>query len=416
MEGQVAAMTEKSGSRGPDTGPHEIPSIEVGDLLQRADAGEDLVLLDVRNDEEFRGWRLEARRPIATVHVPYFDFIEDAERALARVPRGRKLVVVCAQGGSSEMVVDLLGEAGVRARNLKGGMAAYGDYLDPVRVPLRPHEERSFELWQVNRRGKGCLSYVVLANGEAVVIDPARDVAWYEGFVSRRGGRIVRVLDTHVHADHVSGGPALARQQGVPYFVNAGRRVAHAVEPLADGAQLPLGGRGGMGLRLLAVSTPGHTPGSTSFLVNWRYLLTGDTLFVSSVGRPDLGGHLLEWGRDLFRTLQARIAPLPDDVLVLPAHHGGMGEMGPDGVVAARLGDLRLRVPEMRLRTAEELVDAVRAAVKEPPAAYGEIIRVNLGLASADPDKIAEWELGPNQCAVAAGKAPTQPPAGLVAR
>ena len=84
-------------------------------------------------------------------------------------------------------------------------------------------------------------------------------------------------------------------------------------------------------------------------------------------------------------------------------------------MAAARLGDLRLRVPEMRLRTAEELVDAVRAAVKEPPAAYGEIIRVNLGLAGADPETIAGWELGPNQCAVAAGKART-PPAGLLAR
>src|SRR5262245_1469699 len=92
-------------------------SIGVAELLSHADTGEPLLLLDVRNDEEFETWRLESRRPIETVHIPYFDFIEDPAAAIARLPRRGEIVAVCAQGGSSVMVVDTLREAGIAARS-----------------------------------------------------------------------------------------------------------------------------------------------------------------------------------------------------------------------------------------------------------------------------------------------------------
>jgi len=378
----------------------QVPAVAVGDLLPRLDRGEGVLLLDVRNDEEFESWKVEARCPVETVHVPYFDFIEDAEAAMARVPRGRDVVVLCAQGGSSEMVAGMLQEAGIPAANIEGGMIAYGVYLEPLRVPLAAAEAARFELWQVNRRGKACLSYVLVSGGEAVVVDPSRHVEWYEGFVAERRARVVRVLDTHVHADHVSGGPDLARRLGVPYFVAAGEgfELRQPVTPLGDGEVLRLGGREGVAIEVRAMSTPGHTPGSTSYLVGGCSLLTGDTLFVSSVGRPDLGGHVVEWGRALFETLNRRLADLPEGTVVLPAHYGGASEISEAGVVSERLGHLRRSVPEMRIATAEAFVEAVRGAIEDPPKAYAEIIRVNLG-APASEEQIAEWELGKNQCA-----------------
>ncbi len=380
------------------------PGIEVGELLARVDAGEPLLLLDVRNDEEFESWRCEGRRPLATLHIPYFDFIEDASACMARLPRGGEIVVVCAQGGSSAMVVDMLREAGVTARNLAGGMVAYGEYLEPVRVPIGDVGPASWEIWQVNRRGKGCLSYVVRAGRDAIVVDPSRDVPWYEGFVRGLGASIVRVLDTHVHADHLSGGPALAARSGAPYFVNAGEgfELRQPTERLADGQALPLGGEAGVMIQVRIMAMPGHTPGSTSYLVGRRHLLTGDTLFVRSVGRPDLGGHVVEWGRALFRTLRERLAPLPDDTVVLPAHFAGPDEIGPDGVVAAPLGMLRRIVPELQIADEETFIAAMRKALGPPPAAYAEIIRANLGQGAVDPDKATEWELGKNQCAAGA--------------
>src|SRR5262249_46295863 len=152
----------------------------------------------------------------------------------ARLPRDRDIVVLCAQGGSSAMVVDMLREAGIAARNVAGGMVAYGEYLEPVKVPFDDDRVGGSEIWQVNRRGKGCLSYVVRAAGDAIVVDPSKDVQWYETFVRQLGAKIVRVLDTHVHADHLSGGPALAARSGVPYHVNVGEdsELGHTVERL----------------------------------------------------------------------------------------------------------------------------------------------------------------------------------------
>jgi glyoxylase-like metal-dependent hydrolase (beta-lactamase superfamily II)/rhodanese-related sulfurtransferase len=379
--------------------PGTSSEIQVGELLSKVDGGErELLLLDVRNQDEFDTWRIEGRRPVETIHIPYFDFIEEAEASVARVPKGRDLVVLCAKGGSSEMVVDMLKDAGLPAKNVRGGMIAYGDFLDPLRVSLPAASDAPFELWQVNRRGKGCLAYVVVSGGEAAVVDPSRHVAWYEDFAKSRGARVVHVLDTHVHADHVSGGPELARRAGATYFVAAGEGfdLKTDVRPLADGAEISIG----RGVRLRVISTPGHTPGSTSFLVGGKALLSGDTLFVSSVGRPDLGGHVEEWGEDLYRTLHARLADLPDDVVVLPAHFGGPHDIGADGVVSGRLGDLRRSVPEMMLSGARAFVAAMRAAVKTPPEAYAHIIQTNLGVEHAEADKILEWELGKNQCAV----------------
>jgi glyoxylase-like metal-dependent hydrolase (beta-lactamase superfamily II)/rhodanese-related sulfurtransferase len=391
---------------GPGSELPEVPKIEVAELLQRADAGEKLFLLDVRNDDEFERWKVEAKSPIETLHEPYFDFIEDEDAAMAKVPKDREVVVLCAQGDSSEMIAEMLNEQGYRAKNVAGGMVSYGQYLQPVAVPLRPDEQGRFEIWQLNRRGKGCLTYVVRAQDEAIVVDPSRDIAQIEAFLDKLGVKLVHVLDTHVHADHVSGGPELAEKHGVPYFVAAGGdfELNKQVTELEDGEEIELGGEEGIRVEVQAVATPGHTPGSTSYRIAQRYLLSGDTIFVASVGRPDLGGQVVEWGKSLFHTLKERIASLPDDTVVLPAHYADVSEIGKDGVVSGRLGDLRRTVPELQIDTEEEFVAAMRAAVTTPPSSYADIIKVNLGVLTVGPDKLTEWELGKNQCAAKAAR------------
>ncbi|MGH7299784.1 MAG: MBL fold metallo-hydrolase [Candidatus Rokuibacteriota bacterium] len=205
-------------------------------------------------------------------------------------------------------------------------MIAYGEYLDPVKVPRREEEQAVFEIWQFNRRGKGCLSYAIVSGAEAVVVDPSRSIDVYEAFLARSGARLAYVLDTHVHADHVSGGPALAVRLGALYFVSAGPGfdLRQRTSPLKDGDEVPFGNTS-----LRVVATPGHTPGSVCYLVANRYLLSGDTLLTRSVGRPDLGEHVVEWSQELFRTLRERIAPLGESTLVLPAHYADSSEFGP---------------------------------------------------------------------------------------
>ncbi len=382
-------------------------AISISEFLQKIDRGDSLLLLDVRNDEEFARWRVEGRRPVTTIHRPYFDFIED-ESLLDTVPREQgEIFAICAKGDSSDLIAEMLRDRGADARNVAGGMVAYGEYLQAVRVPLDPDEEGRFEIWQMNRRGKGCLSYVIRSGDDAVVIDPSRNLSEYERFVAGLGANIIGVYDTHVHADHVSGGPKLAPRHHAPYFVAAGpgAELHQTIQPLRDGEELRLGGEQGVTLSVRILSTPGHTPGSTSFLVGKNHLLTGDTIFVESVGRPDLGGQVVAWGRMLFHTLNEKISKLPDETVILPAHYASVSEIGSDGVVSGRLGNLRRTVPELQIRTESEFVEAMKKALKTPPEVYEKIIRVNLGLQSLDEETATEWELGKNECAASVRRA-----------
>lgn len=362
-----------------------VAGITIRELLARADAAEDFLLLDVRNQDEFAAWRVEARRPVETLHLPYFDFIEDADGSIARIPEGREVVVLCAKGGSSEMVAEMLADAGRRARNVEGGMVAYGNHLEARSLPLPPGSRH--EIHQVLRRGKGCLSYVVRAGGEAVVVDPCRHVEFYEELVRGLDARIVLVLETHVHADHVSGGRKIAARAGVPCTVDAG-----------EDRRIPLGG-----ISIEVLPAPGHTPDSRIYVVAGSHVLSGDTLFVAGVGRPDLGGEVVPWAKELFRTLRERVARLPYDTVVLPAHFASAAEVGADGIVSGRLGDLRRTVPELTIIDESEFVRAMESSARPAPPAYARIVRVNRGLEEATEDQAAEWELGKNQCALTRG-------------
>jgi glyoxylase-like metal-dependent hydrolase (beta-lactamase superfamily II) len=363
--------------------------------------GETPAILDVRNADEFAAWRIEGRRPLTHLNVPYFAFIDEPEASAERVAQaGNAWIAVCAKGDSSAFVAEILREAGTAAVNLVGGMQAWGDLHVPVRVG---GADVRFELWQINRYGKGCLSYVILAGGRAVVVDASRHLEVYEAFLRERGAALVQALDTHVHADHLSGGADLARRAGAPYHVAAGPgfTLGNAVQPLRDGAALRLGG-GGVTIEVGPIATPGHTPGSTCYLVDGRWLLSGDTLFVNGIGRPDLGGHVEAWGRALFHTLhQGPLSRLPDEVVVLPAHFASPAELDGAGVVERRLGDIRAAAPELRLPTEAAFVDAMRRAVQPPPEVYQKIIAANLASGSVPEEQASEWELGKNQCAAA---------------
>jgi glyoxylase-like metal-dependent hydrolase (beta-lactamase superfamily II) len=278
---------------------------------------------------------------------------------------------------------------------------------NPQPVPSRwSRRGRLLRDRQINRRGKGCLSHVVASNGEAVVVDPMKNIEWFEAFAAQHGLRITRVLDTHIHADHVSGGPALAAETRRPVLQSPPAKGSNCGSPSrrSTTARCFAWWSGGVTIEVRVMHTPGHTPGSTSYLIGGRYLLTGDTVFVTSVGRSTWAARR-GMGPDALHHAHRAAGPLPDEVLVFPAHYAG------------RAGDRRKR---RRLRTARHLAanrggaavpfrrrvrGVVRAAVNDPPASCAEIINVNLGLSSAPIDKITELELGKNECAASAKRA-----------
>jgi glyoxylase-like metal-dependent hydrolase (beta-lactamase superfamily II)/rhodanese-related sulfurtransferase len=375
-----------------------IDEITPDELYQDIRRGSRPFILDVRNEEEFANWAIEGLPPSSLLNIPYFVFLEDEARCLDRVPRGRDVTVVCAKGGSSAFVASILTQHGFRARNLQGGMIAWGDLH--VTTCVASLQESTVTLFQINRVGKRCLSYVVVSDDEALVIDPARHTDWYRSLAQAQQAQLTRVIDTHLHADHLSGGPGLTLALGIPYHIRlddaAGAQFPY--HSLEDGAHLALGSSV---VEIIALHTPGHTPGSISLLVNDHYLLTGDTLFVSSIGRPDLGDKAEEWAQLLYRTLFDRIARLPDDVLILPAHYSDVTEMRPDGTVATTLGEARQRNPVFERRTEAQFLAYVLGRLPAQPTIYQEIRRANLGRIVLDAEHAIEAELGPNQCAAA---------------
>jgi glyoxylase-like metal-dependent hydrolase (beta-lactamase superfamily II) len=152
-------------------------------------------------------------------------------------------------------------------------------------------------------------------------------------------------------------------------------------------------------VEVVALATPGHTPGSSSLLVDGRYFLSGDTIFVESVGRPDLGGHAPEWAKDLFDTLYARLGALSDDVLVLPAHYSSPAEVREGGLVAERLGRIREENDAFRMTDPAAFVDYILGDLPVQPETYNTMRLVNRGEAGADEEKAFELEIGANQCA-----------------
>ena len=174
----------------------------------------------------------------------------------------------------------------------------------------------------------GCAAYVVGCGGKgkcAVVDAHVADVDRYVAFAASKGMAITHVVDTHVHADHLSGGPELAERTGALYCLHASADVAMPFTPLEDDGEIELGN-----VRVRVLHTPGHTPESVCLVVTdlrrgpepW-FVLTGDTLFVGSVGRPDLPGDAERSAAELYDSLFTKLLALPETLEVYPAHFSG---------------------------------------------------------------------------------------------
>ncbi len=211
------------------------------------------------------------------------------------------------------------------------------------------------------------------------------------------------MLDTHLHADHLSGGPVLG-QQKIPYHLHPYDAI-HPMDMLP--ATVPYHQlEAGQSLRLgkaeiKVLHFPGHTLGMVAFLVDGRYLLNGDSLFLESIARPDLGGNAEAWTPLLYASLK-RMAELPDETLVLPAHFSDITKGDDNGVYRATIAELKRQNPGLlKLAEGEQaFIDYVLASLPEFPEAYIEIKRANAGLTSPDEHKQQELELGKNICAL----------------
>ncbi|MFZ0370170.1 MAG: MBL fold metallo-hydrolase [Halobacillus sp.] len=373
-----------------------IKEISVKDLAEKALQKEELFLLDVRTEDAFQDWKIESEN-FTYLNIPYFDLLDGVEEIEDQLPKDKDIVVACAKGGSSQMITEMLDDAGfTNVYSLAGGMKAWSEHLMPVKVSDLTD---GGELYQFVRIGKGCLSYMVVSNGEAAIIDSTRKTDVYVNFAEQLGVKIKHVFDTHLHADHISGGRTIAQQTGAAYWLppKDAEEVTFDYQPLKDGEKVTIGNTT---IDIHALYSPGHTIGSTSFVVDDQYLMTGDILFIDSIGRPDLAGKADDWVMDLRETLYKRYKDLSDELIVLPAHFMIMDELNEDGTVAEKLGVLFEKNHGLNIEDKDEFRKMVTENLPPQPNAYQEIRETNMGKIDPEEEEQREMEIGPNRCAV----------------
>ncbi|SFG82732.1 Glyoxylase, beta-lactamase superfamily II [Priestia megaterium] len=356
---------------------------------------EPLFILDVRNENDFSDWKIEGHY-FDHLNVPYFDLLDGVEEILEKIPSDKEVLVVCAKEGSSVMVADMLSEAGLTVSYLKGGMKAWSEYLEPVKVG---DLKDGGEVYQFVRIGKGCLSYMIVSNGEAAIIDATRMADVYINFAKELGVTVKHVFDTHLHADHISGGRVIAEATNAAYWLppKDAEEVMFDYKALEEGSDVVIGNTA---ITIQPLYSPGHTIGSTSFIVDDQYLLSGDILFINSIGRPDLAGMAEDWVGDLRETLYTRYKALSDELIVLPAHFMIIDEVNDNGSVAEKLGTLFAKNHGLNIKDEVEFRHLVTDNLPPQPNAYQEIRETNMGKVSPDEEKQREMEIGPNRCAI----------------
>ena len=367
-----------------------VPTISREDLRQLLDRGAAVTVLDVRPAAERAEWSIPG-----SVHSDAYDALWRGDPGVLadfQPVSGGPVVTVCAEGKTSLLAAERLLARGLDAVSLEGGMLEWSLAWNTAEVPC---PGSAAEILQVRRTGKGCLSYIVGSRGEAVAIDPSLDPGVYSDLAGRRGWQIRSVLETHVHADHLSRARALAAATGATLHLPATSRVTFAHEPLGDGDSVHVGSA-----QLRVLHTPGHTPESTCYLLDVLALFTGDTLFLGSVGRPDLEATPDETharARLLHRSLR-RLLELPGDTRILPGHTGAAVPFDGRPIVSG------LRVVRERtqlLRADEEaFVTAILERIPPTPPNHHRIVALNQAGTLPDGDP-AELEAGANRCAIA---------------
>ena len=401
-------------------------SITPAELHARIAAGERLTILDTRDRDEFDAWHVDGPG-VHAVQVPHAKFVQAevtggvddlaAENDLGGdADHDGPVVAVCARGEASDHAAGLLRAAGVETVNLAGGMEAWARAYVANEVGggdgSSGDGEAGLAVRQYVRPSSGCLAYLVYGDDEAIVVDPLRAFAdRYVEDAGELGVEITGVVDTHVHADHVSGLREVAERTGATAYLPegaVGRGLAFDAELLGGGDVITVGGG-----TVEAMHVPGHTNEMTALWVRDAVsgdgetedvLLSGDSLFVESVARPDLEAGAegaRELAERLHQSLHDRILELPADTVVAPGHVGPRTTPGEDGTYTARLGALREGLDLLGLERGE-FVERVLEDLPPRPANHETIIAVNLGRESVDEEAGFELELGPNNCAVSA--------------
>jgi glyoxylase-like metal-dependent hydrolase (beta-lactamase superfamily II)/rhodanese-related sulfurtransferase len=363
-------------------------TITVKELQEKLNKREKVFILDVRPADQRKEWKIGD-----SVHVDAYKKLNAGDETaldIVELPPNSTVVTVCAAGRTSLLASKLLHRKGLHAYSLKGGMKAWNYAWNTAELLFD-----NFKVIQIRRAAKGVLSYIVGSKDEAVVIDAALDPQVYIDSAKENNWKIKYVADTHVHADYVSRTRDLAIKSGAKHLLIDKAGVDFDFTPIKPSELMSFGNT-----QLQFIHTPGHTCESTTFKVGDEALFTGDTLFVDSIGRPDLKAEreeAVQKTKTLYQSLNLLLR-LPPTMMVLPAHTSNSVSFD-DKIVGDTLEKVSGRITKI-LSSETSFVDYTLSRIPPTPPNYLTIASINKK-GSYDGQELADLEAGGNHCAIA---------------
>jgi glyoxylase-like metal-dependent hydrolase (beta-lactamase superfamily II) len=364
-------------------------TIDISTLRSWLEDGKPVTILDVRPLQERKEWAIPGSE-----HVDVYERLKSGDsNALAQVelPHNVPAVTVCAAGRMSLKAAKQLQDKGIEVYSLEGGMKAWSMAHNTALVSTSLPD---VTILQIRRTGKGCLSYLIASLGEALVIDASLDEQVYIDLASKHEWQIRYVVDTHLHADHLSRSRKLAEKTGAKLLLPESPKFEFSYEPITAQTTLTLGQT-----QVKAISTPGHTLESFSYLVGESVLFTGDTLFVDGIGRPDLKAGAEEVrnkARLLYQSIQVLLS-LPHSVQVLPGHTSNPVAFNEEPIVTT-IGELAKKLTWVQL-SQNDFTETILNKIPPTPPNYLTISELN-GQGDFSKVEPIEVEAGANRCAI----------------
>jgi glyoxylase-like metal-dependent hydrolase (beta-lactamase superfamily II) len=365
----------------------ETQNISAETLRTWLDEDKPVFVLDVRSKDQREEWKIPGSH-----YIDAYTRLKSGDMSVldeVRIPKNVPVVTVCEAGRTSQIAATELSKQGIEVYSLEGGMKAWSLAWNEAEL-----NDSQLKIIQIRRTGKGCLSYLIGSEGEAIVLDASVDPKVYTNLAKENNWLIKQVLDTHIHADHLSRSPELARRTTSELFMPDQDKVNFSFHKIHNDDTVKFGSS-----ELKAIHTPGHTLESMSYLVNDKYLFTGDTLFTNGIGRPDLKADpdaTRAKTKSLYQSLQ-KLLTLPGDIVVLAGHTSEPIEFD-NKVVQITLGELKKSVEMLRLNE-EEFINTLLRRIPATPPNYLSIVERNLKGDFTDINPI-DLEAGANRCAI----------------
>ena len=352
---------------------------------------ESILILDIRDSDKFNDWKIKNSKNIDVYKDIWEGNLDTVKEKLSSLPKDKKIVTVCNAGVTSKKASELLESLGYNTLVLEKGMMGWNTLHQTVDVI----NEADLLLKQIIRTGKGCLSYLIGSNSkkECFIVDPSQFIDEYTDLAKELGFTIKGVIETHVHADHLSGAKLLADKTNTKYYIS-GKDLKAETEfvDLKNDDEIIVGEN-----KIKVIETPGHTNGSVCFLVNDKALLTGDTLFLDGVGRPDLGRDkkdIQNGAKVLFSSLN-KLKSMDGNLIILPTHF----TINDNDNISEKLSVLLENNKPLKIGSEQEFVDYILNNLPNTPPNYEQIKNLNNNLLEISLLEGERLEFGPNRCA-----------------